>query len=347
MAPETAVLSADSLERRVRALPGERFLAQPTAVMHAMRESRADVPWLGHGGTLYGLVPLRWLAGRPVVVDTDSVWSWYVLRQLEVTEEPGDRRKIAFSGNAKRLQEVIGTNLGDLTTAVSEVDMRYFRRLAIRKSRIGCFPNVIDIEAYEGAVPLGHGCAVQPAICYTGTFHSAANRDAAHWLLDEIMPRVWETLPDVHVYVVGRGATQEMLARMSRNVTVTGEISSTIPYIQSASVMVVPLRFESGTRFKILEAFASRTPVVSTTLGAKGLDVRHREHLLIADASASIASSILEVLGDAEHARILATRGKELVVARYSLRVAEACAQRLLQRLAASQPARVRVRRPS
>lgn len=333
------------IERRARALPGLRFATRAMDAARVLGESRSQILWLGHGGLLYGLLPAAWASHKPVVVDTDSVWSRYVLRESLLTQDQGKRARITLEGNLRRVQEVFGTNVADLTTAVSEVDLQYFRRLAIRKSRVDYFPNVIDTKAYTGTPSRGSGCVTQPAICYTGTFHSAANRDAATWLLSDIMPRVWASVPSAHAYVVGRGATPEMLAMNTAHVTVTGEVPSTIAFIQSARLMVVPLRFESGTRFKILEAFACSTPVVSTSLGAEGLDVKDQEHLLIADDAAAIASSIVSVLQNDLELDGMILRARSLVEDHYSLPVAVARAGALLDALSRSHCSRPRTHR--
>ena len=102
----------------------------------------------------------------------------------------------------------------------------------------------------------------QPALVFAGTFSAGtANVDATAWLLDEVMPLVWRRRPDVHLYLVGRHPAPAIVARASARVHVTGEVPAIVPYLRASSAALVPLRWESGTRFKILEAFACRTPV--------------------------------------------------------------------------------------
>jgi glycosyltransferase involved in cell wall biosynthesis len=93
------------------------------------------------------------------------------------------------------------------------------------------------------------------------------------------------------------------------------------------------LRWESGTRFKILEAFACRTPVVSTTLGAEGLDVRHGEHLLLADSAAEFASAIISLVDDPLQRQRLIGPAFDLVRAAYDLSSAERQINAILARL--------------
>jgi glycosyltransferase involved in cell wall biosynthesis len=87
--------------------------------------------------------------------------------------------------------------------------------------------------------------------------------------------------------------------------------------VQKAAVFVVPLRIGGGTRLKVLEGLSMRKPMVSTSLGCEGLDVRHREHLLIADEPAEFASAVLELLGDPTLGARLAASGRSLVERQY------------------------------
>src|SRR5207302_10845580 len=132
---------------------------------------------------------------------------------------------------------------------------------------------------------------------FAGTLsHGTANVDATLWLLDEVMSIVWRERPDAHLYVVGRSPAPAIIARRGPRVHVTGEVPSIVPYMRASAAAPVPLRWESGTRFKILEAFACGTPVISTPLGAEGLDVKHERHLLLADDAASFARAILAIV---------------------------------------------------
>ena len=102
-------------------------------------------------------------------------------------------------------------------------------------------------------------------------------------------------------------------------ITVTGELPSVLPYLCHADVAVVPLRFESGTRFKILEAGACGIPVVSTTLGAEGLSVTHEKDILIADEPESFADAIISVITNHDVALEMAKNLRTLVHKKYSI----------------------------
>jgi glycosyltransferase involved in cell wall biosynthesis len=106
-----------------------------------------------------------------------------------------------------------------------------------------------------------------------------------------------------------------------------------MPHLCYADVAIVPLRFESGTRFKILEAAACGIPIVSTTLGAEGLAVSHGEDILIADRPRSFADSIIRLIKDRDFALRVAKNLKTLVYEKYSLKSLTQEGQRILEYL--------------
>lgn len=100
---------------------------------------------------------------------------------------------------------------------------------------------------------------------------------------------------------------------------VKGRVDSVMPYLGNADVALVPLKFESGTRFKILEAGACGVPIVSTTLGAEGIPVVDGVHLLLADDAESFADAVVRVISDQRLAASLAANCSELVRENYGL----------------------------
>jgi glycosyltransferase involved in cell wall biosynthesis len=135
------------------------------------------------------------------------------------------------------------------------------------------------------------------------------------------------------VYIVGRSPAPEILARRGPRVHVTGEVPSIVPYLRASVAALVPLRWESGTRFKILEAFACKTPVVSTTLGAEGLAVQHGQHLLLADDPSEFSSAILSLVEAPALGQRLVEPAYDLVRQAYDLSSAERQVNAILARL--------------
>jgi glycosyltransferase involved in cell wall biosynthesis len=105
----------------------------------------------------------------------------------------------------------------------------------------------------------------------------------------------------------------------NKDITVTGKLPSVLPYLCNADVAIVPLKFESGTRFKILEAGACGVPIVSTTLGAEGLPVNSGIELLLADEPLAFANAIVRVIFDKSYASQMADRCRIMVQQHFSI----------------------------
>lgn len=292
----------------------------------------ADVIWLGFGGISYYLLPLKRATGLPLVLETESVWSRFILREAPFQSDPARRAEIEREGSEKEHEERAAAAVPDVTTAVSEVDADYFRSLGGDPERVMRLNNVVDVSAFESDQRVAD--LRGPAVCFPGTLSSGtANVDAVAWLVDDIMPLVWAKRPDTHLYLVGRDPSPEVRARASERVRVVGTVDSVAPYLRAAVAEVVPLRWESGTRFKILEAFACGTPVVSTTLGAEGLDVEDGRHLLLADTPAEIAQCLLRLIEDGLLGERLAEPARRLVREEYDVSTAARQVAAILRRV--------------
>lgn len=285
-----------------------------------IKENNIEIVWFGYGNISYSLIAAlkAEIPNVKVICDTDSVWSRFTLRELPFAS--GERkRKIELAGKEKEEEEKAWVNLCEVTTAVSEVDAEYYRSISNDPKRVHLFSNVIDVDNYKKTQLAPEGF-VKPCIFLAGSFgpNSAMNM-AAEWIIDEVLPILYLTFPDLHFYLVGRNSDHEFSHRAGPNITVTGKLESVLPYLSHADIALVPLKFESGTRFKILEAGACRIPLVSTTLGAEGIPVIDGQHVLIADEPGEFAGAITKILTDQSFADVLAENCFQLVNSKYSI----------------------------
>ena len=171
---------------------------------------------------------------------------------------------------------------------------------------------------------------------FQGNLGYPPNIDAAQWLATAIAPRIRAAVPATEVRLVGRPGSNVTELHRPGVVTVVGEVPSMEEELARATVAVVPVRYGSGTRVKILESFAHRIPVVSTTLGAEGLDVEDGVHLLLADDPEEFAAATVRLLGDAGLRVRLTEAAEARYLDRYDGRLADQGVRRLVEDVAAA-----------
>lgn len=180
-----------------------------------------------------------------------------------------------------------------ILTVVSGQERERVRAMGIASERIAFVPNGVDCDAADSI-----SATVEPfSLIYNGAITFAANLEAIRYFVREILPLVRAAEPAVKLRITGRADQVAQNDLSEDNVVLfTGYVPDVKPLVKASAVCIVPLRRGGGTRLKILEAMALCTPVVATTKGAEGLNVRHGEHLLIADSPRAFADAVLELL---------------------------------------------------
>jgi len=206
-------------------------------------------------------------------------------------------------------------------------------------------PNAIDVRSHRASGP-GTG----DTVLFVGAMDWLPNADGVAFFVKEILPRLRHLAPKVRFVAAGRNPPPEMLRRHGQvpGVQFTGMLEDVRPVIAAAAVCVVPLRLGSGTRLKILEAAAMGKAVVSTRLGAEGLDLRHGHELLLADDPQEFAEAVAALLRNRKLAARLGAAARTAVEKRYSIAALQEHLRRALSGLAGhakSAPARAGGRR--
>ncbi|MCK9247467.1 MAG: glycosyltransferase family 4 protein [Solirubrobacteraceae bacterium] len=179
----------------------------------------------------------------------------------------------------------------DLLLTMSADDDRELRRVSDRPSVV--IPNGVDTDRLV-ASPLPD----EPVALFTGTFGYPPNAEALAWLLRDIWPRVRYWKPDARLLVVGRDVPDEIATLADPSVTLAGWVPEMQPWFDRARVVLVPMLSGGGTRLKVLDGLASGRPLVSTTMGAMGVDVRQGNQVLLADDPDAFADATVRALTD-------------------------------------------------
>ncbi len=203
----------------------------------------------------------------------------------------------------------------DLLQVFSESDAEAVRRLApalaprIRVNPYGMILPPADDPAREAP----------GAILFTGTFAHLPNREAAIWLAGEIMPAVRERHPSALLRIVGRTPPREVLELAGPGVEVVADAPSMEPFLETAAVIVAPVRSGGGMRMKVLEAIARGKAVVTTGLGAEGFNCFEEEPpLAVADDTEGVAAAVAALLGDDAGRRQLGERARGFALRHHS-----------------------------
>lgn len=204
------------------------------------------------------------------------------------------------------------------TTVVSEGERQNVADAAPKYPNVHVVPNAVAVHEY-GAF---YGTPEPWSMVFAGALTYNANYEAASWLLRSVYPRVKAEVPSAILRISGRhdGVDLASLPRTS-GLELTGHLDDIRPLVARSAVSVVPLLSGGGTRLKILESMALGTPVVSTSKGAEGLDVKHNENILIADTPSDFAICVSAVIQDRRLRERLSEAGRSLVWSRYDWNV--------------------------
>jgi polysaccharide biosynthesis protein PslH len=204
----------------------------------------------------------------------------------------------------------------DHVIAVSDLDREVFRqRYGVASASTA--PTGVDVDFFS---PSGAIEQVSDEIVFTGSMDWMPNEDGIAWFVRDVLPGIRARRPGATLRIVGRNPTPKVraLAEETSGITVTGSVADIRPYLEQATVVIVPLRVGGGTRLKIFEAMAMERALVSTTIGAEGLPVVDGRDLLIADEPRAFSDAVVRLLGDAAQRDALARDAARHVRAEFS-----------------------------
>jgi glycosyltransferase involved in cell wall biosynthesis len=281
-----------------------------------VRTTPYDLAIAEHSFTGYYQVP----PGLPLVVDQHNIESEIMQRASQQDRSIARRalNRVEFLKYRKDEQWIC--RRADLLLAVSERDRAAMQAWgSIPDCRV--IPNGVDVRSFSSE--LYPDAEIEGNVVFTGTLHYGPNTEAVLHFGREIWPLVRERVPGAIFTVIGAHPPPEIVQLGSiPGITVQGLVPDVRPYLAGAQVVVAPLRYGGGTRLKILEAFAMKRAVVSTTVGYEGLDVTEGTHLLVADEPEAFAEKISVLLRDPSLREALGRAGRRLVEERYDWQAA-------------------------
>ncbi len=199
---------------------------------------------------------------------------------------------------------------------MSDDDKKFIGKEIGDASKIEVVANGVDTDWFEQK---SENRPSQPTLLSVGTFKWLPNVEAVDFLVQKVWPLIKDQLPHIKLWIVGNAPTRTVMNYQKKDETIT--VSGTIPDIRDAfkgaHVLVAPVFSGKGTRYKILEAMASGTPIVATSTAVEGLEVAHGTHVLTSDTAEGIAELVVTLIKDPILQKKLADNGKKFVKTNY------------------------------
>jgi glycosyltransferase involved in cell wall biosynthesis len=289
------------------------------ALDRALRAKQFDIvnlewPYLGHFD-LRQAPPGEKLPA--LVVDSHEI-AYDLARQFARASGSLGRR-IYFGANWRKLQreELATYRQADGVYLCSAADERRLLN-QVPGARTTVIPNAADVEYYQprptDPPPDGR------TVVYFGLLSTVPNVDGMIHFIRDIWPRIAKANPAARCRIIGGRPPPSLLALAGPRVELTGFVSDLRPHLAAAAAVVVPLRLGGGTRLKIVEAMAMGKAIVSTTLGAEGIEAAAGRDLLVEDQPAAFADAVNRLLAQPALAARIGRSARQLAVERYAWR---------------------------
>jgi glycosyltransferase involved in cell wall biosynthesis len=261
-----------------------------------------------------------WLDGiRPkvrIVFDTHNLLTSLYARLVKSEENLLRKTYSWIQWRKMCVYEQATMHKADCVVVCSELEQQILQEWRVKNCLV--VPNGVDTQFFtpRPMLPKAEGRLVH--LVFTGAMDYLPNADGVRWFLRAVLPELDQRLSRYKLTIVGKNPPADLRnwERPGR-IEFTGRVEDVRLYTCLADVFVVPLQIGGGTRLKILEALAMQVPVVSTRVGAEGLELCDRVHLRLADDAPAMARTISELCARPDHAQEIARRGREYVLKRY------------------------------
>lgn len=253
--------------------------------------------------------------------------NWNLLQSLQDQQPtPLHRLALAIEWRLMRRFEGWACRAADLTLCVTEADRQLLTSAAGRNIPTVTAP--IGIEVRDTQWQYGESSPHQ--ILSVATMHYPPNAEGLRWFRANVWPIIARQAPQLQLNIVGARPPKDFVSwdADDPHVSVPGYVDDLLPHYANACAFIVPLQAGSGMRVKIIEAMARGVPVVSTTIGAAGLDVEPGKHLLIADSAEDFAVAIVRLAASSELRREIIVNARAHALAYYDWRT---CAEPVVE----------------
>lgn len=233
-------------------------------------------------------------------------------RITESTRNPLRKAYLKHVTKTLKAYELGSLDKYDGIIPISQVDAVFFQqktRTPVRAISFGIDPEKMKMEDY------GHP---EFALFHIGSMNWMPNIEGVKWFLQEVWPLISEALPEVKIYLAGREMPEWLQQLQLKNVEVVGEVPDAYAFIRSKAISIAPLFSGSGIRIKIIESMALGRAVISTTIGAEGINYTEGENIMIADDKQHFFEAVKTLFENPEKAKELGMNARRLILEQHN-----------------------------
>ncbi|HRS53528.1 MAG TPA: glycosyltransferase [Bacteroidales bacterium] len=205
----------------------------------------------------------------------------------------------------------------DAIAAISDIDAEFFKKYANGKP-VFTIPFNLSTNIPDNVVEFEKR---RLALFYIGSMNWLPNVEGVRWFLKKVWPNVSEKNDKVTIEIAGRNIPQWLYKyNDNENIIIKGEIEDAFRYMEQFQIMVVPLLSGSGIRIKIIEGMAMGNVIITTTIGAEGINYKNKENILIADTPSEFVEAILWCFNNQDKLKLISERARKLALTQHSLK---------------------------
>lgn len=211
------------------------------------------------------------------------------------------------------------TNIFDRCVMISPIDQLNLKKINTNAKTVA-IPTAMNIKKYQFSHTIN---TISHSMIYLGNFSWLPNLQGLLWFLREVWPEIIGMFPKAKLFIVGKNPPKEISEYQNNDIIVTGYVNDVKLWIAKSEIFIVPLFSGGGIRIKILEAMAIGKPIVSTSIGAEGIDAKNMKNIIISDNKESFVKSIKLLFYNKKIRDNLSKNSRKLIEEKYSFEVIE------------------------
>jgi len=250
---------------------------------------------------------IREFSSASIVLRAHNIEHLIWKRVASITKNPIKKAYLSHLANTLEKYEKAILNKYDGIIPISSKDEGFFKSESIKPVKTISFGvNTSKLENTKSS-------KTKNALFHIGAMNWIPNEEGIRWFLDKVWPKVSGKLPDLELYLAGREMPNWLTNLNLKNVIVVGEVPDAYEFINSHTISIAPLFSGSGIRIKIIESMALGKAVISTTIGAEGIDYTIGDNILIADDVDSYVNAIIKLYTNNEFCNTIGRNARTLI----------------------------------